>query len=233
MNDENNELGRLSPWKVGVVNNTMQIMKKVFLVLSSLAMVVVMAVFILFYISACDYMEKTGTQQPQYVICTNNVCLTEDADTDSKYLYLSSEFIEEKFKIPSFSENKNADFYLEEITDFYELIIGILFGVIAIIMGGTIIYSRKLAEEKAHDALESTLFDLKFNAQLKKHLQEQFGEIVRRVREDMEPDLDERLEFIESRLILIEEQIEDGGDIENEDETDDGSVDLESLSSEG
>lgn len=102
-------------------------MNKFFLFCGGVAMLAFTAILILLYISACGYMEKTGALQPQYIICTNDMHVADSAESANTNAFLLPDCIVGKIKVPSFAENKNADFYLEEITDFYEFVIGILF----------------------------------------------------------------------------------------------------------
>lgn len=90
------------------------------------------------------------------------------------------------------------EFYLCEITAFYQQIITILFGVIAILLALSFAYvyftSKKQAEEMARDALEEKSFNIILQNMIAKGADEFID------RYSGIPDLEARIEFLEEQI---------------------------------
>jgi hypothetical protein len=88
--------------------------------------------------------------------------------------------------------------YLNEITDFYELVITILFGIIGVLLAGSFIYvhstSKMQAQKLAIEALESKPFEIRIQSILEASANE-FIEEYSQI-----PDLKSRIEWIEEKV---------------------------------
>lgn len=114
------------------------------------------------------------------------------------------------------SDNANdLQFFISEITDFYEFIITLLLGIIAAILAVSFIYlsstSKLQAQEMATDALESKPFAIVLDNKISERMnrlknEDEISVILAKI-----PKLEDRIRFIE---IILNERNDDDDDNE-------------------
>ncbi len=94
-----------------------------------------------------------------------------------------------------------AEFYLSEITDFYEIVIIILFSMIFVILGLGFLYSMHISKSGARDMVDMALKDPSFDEKLNRIISDRFtaskneGDIAD-ICTELE-NIGERIDFIE------------------------------------
>ena len=105
------------------------------------------------------------------------------------------------------------EFYLSEITSFYERVITILSIIIFLILGLNFLYihhsSRSQSEEMAVEALESKSFQIRLKHTIAKEANE-FIDMYAKI-----PELEKRIEFLEETLNIQDYELsnEDSGEV--------------------
>ena len=109
----------------------------------------------------------------------------------------------------STAKNFGPEFYLSEITNFYETVIIILSTVIFVILGLTFVYvhrsSKSQAEEMARDALETKSFEIILKNMIAEGADE-FIEMYSGI-----PELEKRIEFLEEQANIQGYELSDEG----------------------
>lgn len=105
------------------------------------------------------------------------------------------------------------EFYLSEITTFYERVITILSIIIFLILGLNFLYihrsSRSQSEEMAVEALESKSFQIRLKNMLAKEANVFANEFIDMY--DKIPELEERIEFLEEQANIQGYELSDEG----------------------
>lgn len=119
------------------------------------------------------------------------------------------------------------EFYLSEITSFYERIITILSIIIFLILGLNFLYihrsSRSQSEEMAVEAIESKSFQIRLKNMMAKEANEfanEFIDIYAKI-----PELEERIEFLEEQANIQGYELSDESSDEVNDEGSDEVID--------
>lgn len=96
------------------------------------------------------------------------------------------------------------EFYLSEISDFYEIVIIILSTAIFVILGLVFFYSMRISEDQAKEIVMEAIEKKSFDNRLKKMIDERFIESKNKgdiagILEGLE-EIDERIKFLEEQI---------------------------------
>lgn len=120
-------------------------------------------------------------------------------------------------KNTSTAKNVGPEFYLSEITNFYETVIIILSTVIFVILGLIFFYSMRISKNQAEEVVMEAMGKKTFDYRLKEMISERFIESKNKgdiagILEGLE-EIDERIKFLEEQINI--QSYDESGDEES------------------